>query len=184
MKVIGFSGSPRRDGNTDRFVQRVLAGAESAGAETGFYRLDDMQIRGCRACMGCRRKPECSIDDDFSPLLPDIFAADALVLGSPVYMWQVTGQTKLFMDRLYPVINPDFSSRLKKHPKMVLVFAQGNPDPKSFDTYFQHTRNMFGFLGFTVTDVLVAAGTRGLSDIAGLSPVLEQALAAGKALCQ
>jgi len=33
MKVLGIYGSPRKGGNTDQLLDRVLEGAQSAGAE-------------------------------------------------------------------------------------------------------------------------------------------------------
>ena len=44
MKVIGLSGSPRREANTDRLVAQVLAGAQTAGAETAYFRIADLNI--------------------------------------------------------------------------------------------------------------------------------------------
>jgi multimeric flavodoxin WrbA len=94
----------------------------------------------------------------------------------------VSGQTKLFMDRLYPVLNPDFSTRLLRRPKLVLAFTQGHPDASFFRPYFEQTKAVLGFLGFTVTDILSAVGTRDSEDIERQPAVLAQARAAGERL--
>lgn len=52
MHIIGSSGSPREGGNTDRLVRQALAGAAQAGAKTQFYRVADLKIHGCVACLG------------------------------------------------------------------------------------------------------------------------------------
>ena len=79
-KVIGFSGSPRRDGNTDRLVRQVLAGAAAAGAETAFFRIPDLGIKGCAACYHCKTHDTCAIPDGMQALYREILAADAVVV--------------------------------------------------------------------------------------------------------
>ena len=111
MKVIGFSGSPRKDANTDRLVRQVLAGAKAAGADTKFIRIADLKISGCISCYHCKTHDTCSIKDDMQDIYKDIHGADACVIGSPVYMGQISGQTKIFWDRLLPLFNADFSTR-------------------------------------------------------------------------
>jgi len=65
-------------------------------------RLIDYRIEPCNACWGCRKKPVCSIDDDFrQTLTPLLLDADALVVGSPVYFNNVSAQLKAFIDRTW-----------------------------------------------------------------------------------
>jgi multimeric flavodoxin WrbA len=182
MVVFGFSGSPRQNANTDRLVQAVLAGAASAGADTRFLRPQDMDMRPCRACMWCRQNRGCAIADDFSLLWPGLYEADALVIGSPVYMWQMTAQAKTLVDRLYPVLNADFSSRLAKKPKLALCFTQGHPDGDFFKPYFEHTAQMLRFLGFDVQPTLSAVGTRAPDAIEAQTDLLEKARNMGRSL--
>jgi multimeric flavodoxin WrbA len=89
--------------------------------------------------------------------------ADALVLGSPVYMGQMSAQAKIFTDRLFAQITPRFSPRFKEEhtgKKLILVFTQGNPDPDMFKMYFYYTKSMFQLLEFDVKGVYVIAGMR------------------------
>jgi len=160
----------------------VLAGAEAAGAKTRYVHLSSLRFGGCTACMSCRAQAACALSDDMAKIVQDIFQADAIVIGSPVYMWQVSGQAKLFIDRLYPVLNADFSTRLSRRPKLVLAFTQGHPDATFFRPYFEQTKAVLGFLGFTVTDILSAAGTRGSEDVERQTEVLARARAAGAGL--
>ena len=159
MRVIGISGSPRKDGNTDLLVRQILDGAASLVADTAFYRLTDMNIQGCTGCYHCREHTTCRIQDDMSKLYDEVQNADAVVLGSPVYMFQVTGQTKCFMDRLLALINPDFSSRLKGPKKLLMAYTQGHADRAAFQKYFDLVEQLFDFMGFTVQPSLVATGT-------------------------
>ena len=182
MKVIGFSGSPRKDGNTDRLVRQVLEGAAAAGAATAFFRVADLDIKGCTACYACRPTGVCALKDGMTPLLAEVFAADAVVLGSPVYMGQMTGQLKVFVDRLMPVLGPNFITRLRKHPALLCVFTQGHEKEAMFRAYMDGTSHFLGFLGFTSKGVLAAVGTRERNDIEKQPDVLAKARALGAEL--
>ena len=163
MKVIGFIGSPRNDGNTAWAVEEILKGAEETGAETETWYSGDLDLRPCSGCLGCAKTGECVIDDDMQKIHTSFREADALVLGSPVYMGQMSAQTKIFADRLSALVSPRFSPRFKEEnagKMMIMVFTQGNPDPSKFKTYYDYTESMFRILEFDVRDVIVIAGTR------------------------
>jgi len=182
MNVIGFSGSPRKDANTDRLVSHVLAGAQTAGAETKMFRIADLNIKGCLSCYYCKSHEACSIKDDMQGIHAEILAADAVVIGSPVYMGQMTGQTKIFVDRLLPLLNADFTTRLKKHPALVLAFTQGQPDVDTYKPYMESTLRMLGFLGFTPKATIVAGGTREKTDVDKQADLVTRANALGAGL--
>lgn len=106
MKIVGIQGSPRgTHSRTRKLVQWVLEGAEERGAETNLLNLADMQIMPCSACDSCSLTGQCIHNDDFSLVLEQLRAADGIVLGSPVYVDQVTGQMKVFIDRLADAIH-------------------------------------------------------------------------------
>lgn len=158
IKVLGLVGSPKLDGNTSKLVSAVLEGAAEKGAETAIYNLASLDIKGCDACGRCQEHGCCVIDDDMQELYREIQAADAIILGSPVYMWQMTAQTKLLIDRMTAFLRPNFSSRLE-HKKLILVFTQGIPDRDAFKPYFEYTAGLLYYLGFDVLDTIIAAGT-------------------------
>jgi len=182
MKILGLEGSPRENGNTEKLVKTILQSARENGAETKFYKLTKMNISLCLGCFNCRETGTCVTDDDMQLLHEEIQASDVIILGSPVYMWQVSGQTKLFMDRLVPFMRPDFTTRLKGKKKLFMVFTQGNPDKKMFKSYFEYLGNLFSFLHYDVMGTIVAAGTRDTNDILQQTDVLEKAREIGKNL--
>jgi len=101
MRIVGISGSPRAGGNTDFAVERVLA-LVAASAQTEFIRLAEHHIRRCEGCRACMRQGHCVIqDDDFHAVMERLFAADALVVGSPVYWLSPPGVMKDFLDRTH-----------------------------------------------------------------------------------
>jgi multimeric flavodoxin WrbA len=166
MKVMGFVASPRNKGNTAWVVNEILDGAKDQGAETRTWYCSDLDIKPCRGCLGCHKGDQnrgCVIDDDMQKLYVALEEADVLVLGSPVYMGQMSAQAKTFIDRLFAQISPRFSPHFKEKAvkkKLILVFTQGNPDSGMFQVYFDYTKHMFQLLEFDVEGVHVVAGMR------------------------
>ncbi|NTW88921.1 MAG: flavodoxin family protein, partial [Desulfobulbaceae bacterium] len=165
MKIIGIDGSPRKDGNTEKLLKTVLAGVEEAGGETQFLKLADLTINYCRGCGTCRATGECVMKDDMDLVVEAIQQGDAVVLGSPVYAWQVSGNTKVFMDRLCRLLTPKYESRLNGPKKIAFVYTQGNPDADLFKPYFDYQEKVYPFLGFTLVGRIQATGTRVKEDI-------------------
>ena len=164
MKVMGFIGSPRKQGNTAWIINSILEGSKEQGAETRSWYCSDLTIEPCRSCYGCKQGDRrCIISDDMRQLYAALEHGDALVLGSPTYMGQMSAQAKIFTDRLFAEYSPRFSPYFKEHnagKKLVLVFTQGNPDSDKFQSYYTYTKSMFQMLGFDVAGLHVVAGTR------------------------
>ena len=99
MKVIGISGSPRKDGNTATAIQLALKEIEDAGIQTEFISLAGRSIAPCTACMGCKEGPACTIKDDFDPLFRKILEAEGVIVGSPVYFGSATPEIMALLDR-------------------------------------------------------------------------------------
>lgn len=164
MKIIGFTASPRKEGNTAWIVNKILEGAKEQGAETESWYFSDLDIKPCQSCYGCKKGDRgCIINDDMQKLYGAIEHADALVLGSPVYMGQMSAQAKIFTDRLFAQFSPRFSPHFKENAakkKLILMFTQGNPDSDMFQVYFDYTKSMFQLLEFDVKGVHVVTGMR------------------------
>ncbi|HUV70723.1 MAG TPA: flavodoxin family protein [Terracidiphilus sp.] len=104
-KVVAIVGSYRKGGTIDSTVEAVLAGAREKGAKTVTFYLTDKHIEFCTNCRQCTQEPgerrgNCKQQDDLEPMLRQIEAADALVLGSPVNYYNVTAIFRRFMERL------------------------------------------------------------------------------------
>ncbi len=110
MKVLGIVGSPRKGGNTEIMVEEALAAAREAGAETEIVLVADKKIEGCDSCRTCFETDKCKIKDDMQPLYEQMEAADAIILGTPVYFHNVSAQLKAIMDRTFVLL---IKTRLK-----------------------------------------------------------------------
>ncbi len=105
MKAIILNASPRKKWNTAQLLKEAQKGAESAGAETEYIDLYDLNFTGCRSCLACKQKNtqrcHCFWKDDLSPVIDRIYAADALIIGSPIYLGDTTSQFHAFLERLH-----------------------------------------------------------------------------------
>jgi len=104
-KVVAIIGSYRRGGTIDSAVEAILSGAREKGALTHTLHLTDQPLEFCKNCRQCTQTPgeergKCCQEDDLEPLLAEIEAADAVVLGSPVNYGNVTAVFRTFMERL------------------------------------------------------------------------------------
>jgi len=107
-EVLILNGSPRENGNTAVLAGRVAAGAREAGAHVHSVSLHSLDIRPCDACDTCREQRNgCIVEDDMQPLYPELVAADAILLASPVYWFTYSAQLKVCIDRWYGLWNSD-----------------------------------------------------------------------------
>jgi len=110
MNVIAINGSPRKTRNTATLLAKALEGAASKGATTELVHLYEHAFLGCVSCFACKAKDcknpgICLYRDEISPVLGKCMSADAIILGSPIYFWDVTGEMRSFLERLmFPVL--------------------------------------------------------------------------------
>ena len=109
-KILGFCASPRKAA-TDYVIQTALEDiSKKAGIETDFLTLCKKKISPCNGCGYCKKNHSwCCIKDDFGPLLDQFLAADAYLIGSPVYVYSPSPQLFAFFSRMRPLfhIQPD-----------------------------------------------------------------------------
>jgi multimeric flavodoxin WrbA len=102
MKAIAINGSPRPGGNTEIMLKKVLEPLEDAGWSTEYRQIGGKPIRGCMACFKCveKKNGRCVIESDVvNEYLELMYAADAIILGSPTYFADVTAELKALIDR-------------------------------------------------------------------------------------
>ena len=97
-EVLGISGSPIKNSNTDRLVRAILA---ETGCETEFVKLSDIMVRPCTGCKGCVPDNVCKVEDDFPVLSAKIQGARALVLGAYTPYGQIDAFTKALLERFW-----------------------------------------------------------------------------------
>ncbi|MGZ4880991.1 MAG: flavodoxin family protein [Halobacteriota archaeon] len=136
MKVLAINGSPRTKCNTATLLDSALEGAASQGAETELVHLYKLTFKGCISCFSCKLKNgesygRCAVNDELTPVLKKVEEADAIILGSPIYLGTDTGEMRSFMERLifpYLVYDENHSTLFKKKIRTGLIHTMGAPE--------------------------------------------------------
>jgi multimeric flavodoxin WrbA len=97
--VVAVIGSPHRQGNTVALVDTALEELERYGCRCTRIVLADLRINACDGHENCGERAACPHDDDMPGVLEKVYAADGLILATPVYYENVSGQMKTFIDR-------------------------------------------------------------------------------------
>ena len=109
MKILALNSSPRREkSNTNRLLLPFLEGAREAGAEVDIEYLHGKKINPCLGCFHCwLKKPGvCVQKDDQAELLEKVRHSDVIVYATPLYLFGISAQMKLFLDRIIPIALP------------------------------------------------------------------------------
>lgn len=143
-KIIIIDGGPRKTFNTASMLKSFAEGAASVSEEVEVktVRLYDLDYKGCISCLGCKLKGRvsniCRFKDALTPVLEEIATADGLVLGSPIYFGDITGQMRSFLERLtFPWLSyNDYSLTAPRRMPVVLVETMnGTPERNNSNGY-------------------------------------------------
>ncbi len=147
MKLMAFVGSPRKQGNTDILIDKVIEGAKSkTEAEVEKIYLYEANIKYCNGCgahtvLGGSK--DCPLGDDMQGILERMVQADGFILGSPNHGRTITAAMTNFIARMMPLLKMDVvrdasgtiidaqSKPLIRGKKAVMVVSQGDPWPSS-----------------------------------------------------
>lgn len=120
MKILALVGSYRKNGNTARIVGMIEEHLQEASARAGepletenlFLGHRDIGLcRGCRVCFD-KGEEKCPLRDDLLDIKAKILAADGMIVASPVYVDDVSGTIKNWIDRLAHVCHrPEFAGK-------------------------------------------------------------------------
>lgn len=122
--IIGISGSPVPNSNTDRLIRIIL---HHAGIESDFIKLSTRTIRPCMGCLGCVNDNKCKVPDDFPPLAESIKSAKALVIGGYPPYGSLDAFTKAFLERLFSLRHQKGLNRGKLAITIVTGNGRGTP---------------------------------------------------------
>jgi multimeric flavodoxin WrbA len=98
-KLLAFSSSPRRDGNSETLLKEFCRAADDARWEIEMIRINNLHFKPCQACDLCARDGRCVLKDDMQEIYPKLASSDALVIATPVTFGSVNAQLKMFIDR-------------------------------------------------------------------------------------
>jgi multimeric flavodoxin WrbA len=181
MNIVCVLGSPRKKGDSASIAARFCDAASARGADVATHVLNDLTYKGCQGCMACKTRSEtCVVEDDLAGVLDAAAAADVLVLTSPVYVGEVTGQLKCLFDRMFSYLVPDFftaarKTRLEPGKKLVFIVTQGDPDESHYGDLFSRYEGFMKSVGFEDITRIRACGTSGSGAEAVMSRARQEA---------
>jgi len=190
--VLGFSGSPRKGGNSDVLLTHILDSVRRKGISAENILLREHQIEPCIGCEKCRKDKICTgLDDDMSALYPKIITAQGLVLVTPVHNYNVTAWIKAFIDRLYCFYDftcdrpRKWTSRLAHQNRKALIAAVCEQDSmKDMGITLDAMRLPLEALGFEIIGELPVLSVFDKGKILDKPMVLKKAADLGSALAE
>ncbi len=179
-KIVVLNGSPRRKGNTSELVKAFTAGAEKAGNTVTAFHLDSMEIHGCKGCFGgdSSREYPCVQKDDMREIYPAVREADVVVMATPLYYWNMSGQIRTAADRLFALEEGE-EGMLRGHGRcgVLLMAAEGHAFEDAL-LYFDH---LMEHLQWKNLGHVLAGGNMNVGDICGKQE-LEEAYHLGESI--
>ena len=191
-KVLGIGGSPRKGGNSDILLKRLLKGAAGGGIVTEEIQLRDYQFQPCIGCERCRKDKRCTgLQDGMQLIYPKIREASGLILISPIYSYNMTALMKSFIDRLYCFYDftderPGYwSSQLADQGRKAIIAVvgeQASREAGGMDLTLETMRRSIEALGHEVIGELPVLGIFHKGKVREYPQILEQAEAFGRRL--
>ena len=182
-QIIAFVGSPRKNGFSFQLLQELIKGAESRGASVKSYDLNDPGFRGCQGCYACRDSSVCVQQDTLQPFFTEVKTTTGIVVASPIYFADISGQTKMWLDRMFPMLDGRSFAPLHPGKRVVNIFAQGDGNPDRFKPAIERLSGVMRTFGWKIEDNIVCGGVGG----AGFSlpeELKKYAFAAGEKLAE
>lgn len=179
-KIVILNGSPRKNGNTSALVKAFTEGAESARNTVTEFFLDRMNINGCKGCFGGHSSKECPCvqKDDMSKIYPAVKECEVVVLATPLYYWNMSGQIRTAIDRLFALEEGD-GNLLRGNGRScaLLMAAEG----RGFDDVLLYYDHLMERLRWENLGHVLAGGNGDVGDIEG-KPEIQEAFELGKSI--
>lgn len=125
-KVVAIISSPRKNGNGVSIVGKMTEAAKANGNDVETFYINQVDAKGCQACMGCKKAGKCVRNDGLTPVLEAISKCDGIIVSTPDYFGQPCSQYRMFEDRLYGFVKPDFTTSIKPGVKFATVVTSGS----------------------------------------------------------
>lgn len=181
--IVILNGSPRKSGNTSASVKAFTQGAEEAGNTVTEFFLDGMDIHGCKGCFGGDNSRECPCvqKDDMAKIYPAVKSADVVVLASPFYYWNMSGQLRTAVDRLFALEEGGENLLRGNGRSGALLMAAEGHGFEDVVTYYDH---LMEHLRWNNLGHVLAGGNMAVGDIEGKQEMRAGNFAHPQKLCQ
>lgn len=186
--LLGISSSPRKGGNSDILLDKLLDGAMSSGGLIEKVRLNELNFKPCQECGGCDDTGLCVIGDDMGLLYEKVRQADCLVLASPLFFTSISAQTKMMIDRFQCIwiakhrLKKKFSP--EKNRKGVFLCVSALDKIELFENAKKIIRSFFATLDIEYFGDIYCGGVDKMATILKNEAVLKKAFKLGADLAR
>lgn len=136
MDIVALMGSPRKHGNTDQLLDKMIEGARDNGHNVVKHYISDLNVNPCRGCGVCTMGKDCVFKDDGYDVTHQIAEAEGLIVSTPIYFGQMTGDLKVLLDRMFGITN---NPLIPLSGKVALIFTHLGPEGY-YDAYIGLTK--------------------------------------------
>ncbi|MGE5256350.1 MAG: NAD(P)H-dependent oxidoreductase [Hyphomicrobiales bacterium] len=187
MLMLGLQGSPRKKGNTNFLLSEFLQAAETMGARTQAIHVAERNILPCKEYVVCEKKGYCPIDDDMASEIYGLLRqAEAVVLASPIFFYNMTSQLKALVDRCQTFWARKYrlklSDPLKKTRRGYLLSVGATKGKNLFEGLQLTAKYFFDAIDAHYEGSLVYRGIEGPKELAGQPAVRQDVQQAVEAL--
>lgn len=175
MKVLGVVCSPRKAGNTEILMEEALESAAQSGSEVELWTVVGKDMKPCDGCRKCHAAGICRIEDDLQQLYVRLVGADGIIFGTPTYVWNVTAQAKMIIDRCHALRYPHLQLRDKAAAVLITqTRAGGTACFQAFSACFNSHRmtNCGAALGFSRDRGEIRNDTRAMAEARSIGRVV------------
>ncbi|MCP3891934.1 MAG: flavodoxin family protein [Desulfobulbaceae bacterium] len=182
-KILIVLGSPRKKGNSATLGAKVAEGAIAEGADVETIYLNGINIKPCQGCNKCQQNTfkGCTIKDEMHLLYSKMKDVDSIVVASPIYFFNISAQTKIFIDRLYAVGVGEKNIFKGKNFAIILSFADPDLFTSGAVNALRSFQDICRYLGATI-EGMVYGRASGAGEIKEKQGVMEKAVLLGKHL--
>lgn len=183
MKALCINGSPRKNGSTAYIINKISEGMRENNIEVNIYCLGDMNIKFCTGCKNCYKTGRCVHNDDINLIIEQLITSDLVLIASPSYWGDVTGQLKVFFDRNTPFCdtNPNNNKINIPHGKKGISISIRAGQSERENTHIIETiEHYYGHLGISPFERISITGIDKIEDLMNKQKEIEKAYELGK----
>ena len=181
MKVTCILGSPHSQGNTATILNEIERPFREQGYEIARYCLGSSYVNYCQGCKSCFENGQCVQNDDVETIMKSMFESVLVIVASPSYWGDVTGQMKVFIDRCTPYCNVRHTKRISESMiKGVAIAVRAGRNKEENNNLIKTIEHFLGHLDIPLISNFTVESIDTTEDLIAKPEILNNAYACGK----
>jgi multimeric flavodoxin WrbA len=179
MRAICIIGSPNSNGSTAYLTDKIIEGMRVSNIDVKRYVLGELDIKYCKGCKKCYESRKCIQNDDMNTIINDLIDADIVIIASPSYWGDVTGQLKVFFDRSTPLCDTNGGTIIPKGKVGVSVAVRTGNRIEENMHLIQAIEHYYGHLGIKPVERFTVEGVQVKEDFQQKGDKIKEAFELG-----